>query len=56
MNVCISYIQGVKLESGPCDSEDDAMETDVIDKQACFVLFQKFVREVSFIFYFDKEL
>lgn len=30
------------------DSESDAMETDVSDKQACFVLFQKFVREVRF--------
>ena len=42
-------IQGVKIENGTCDSEDDSMmETDATDKQACFVLFQKFVREVSF--------
>ena len=40
----------MKLESGPCDSEDDAMETDATDRQTCFVLFQKFVREVSSIY------
>ena len=27
--------------------EEDSMATDANDKQACFILFQKFVREVS---------
>ena len=40
----------MKIEYGPSDSDDDSMETDATDKQACFVLFQKFVREVSLDF------
>ena len=40
----------MKIENGPSDSDDDSMETDATDKQACFVLFQKFVREVSLDF------
>ena len=37
-------------------SEDDSMETNVTDKQACFVLFQKFVREVSIILFYTVKL
>lgn len=36
----------MKLESGVSDSEAASMETDVCDRQGCFILFQKFVREV----------
>ena len=47
MHDVITYLSQDVSADGTVGGDVVAMETDVTDKQACFILFRKFVKEAS---------
>ena len=49
MHDVITYLSQDVSADGAVGRDVVAMETDVTDKQACFILFRKFVKEASYV-------